>query len=218
MKNILCYGDSNTWGADPLWDRQGIQWRIPQEKRWTGVLQRDLGDGYRVYEGGLCNRTTAFDDTLADDCNGLKMLPVTLAMTKPLDLVIIMLGTNDIKRRFALGAMDVFRAAEALVNCVRREPCGYVTGQSPKILLVAPAPILPVTMEREWGELFGQEGLELSRKIPSYLKMVAERMDCAFLNAGDFIEPNPTDGVHLDPENHGKLAKALLPVVREILS
>ena len=218
MKNILCYGDSNTWGADPHWDRQGPQWRIPREKRWTGILQRELGDGYHVYEGGLCSRTTAFDDPLIPDCNGLKSLPMVLAMTSPLDLVIIMLGGNEAKQRIGVGPMDISRATEALINCVRREPCGYATGQPPKILIMAPPPCTQNIMDYEWGELFGQEGLELCQAIPAYQKKVAEKMNCAFLDASEVAVSNPADGMHLDEENHGKLAKALLPVVREILS
>ena len=143
---------------------------------------------------------------------------MVLAMTRPLDLVILMLGTNDIKRRFSLGPMDVSRAMEALINCVRTQPCGYVIGEPPKILVVAPVPVSQAAMEKEWGELFGQEGLELSRQIAPYYEKLASKMDCAFLDAGKYATANPTDGVHLDAENHKKLAYALLPVVRNILS
>lgn len=217
MKNILCYGDSNTWGADPAWDRQGVPWRIPGDQRWTGILQRELGPEYRVYECGLCNRTTAFEDTLVPDCNGLKTLPVTLAMTRPLDLVVFMLGTNDVKRRFCLGPMDTSRAMEALVNCVRGSNSGYVAGQQPKILIVAPSPILDDVLEKEWGELFGAGGVDMSRKLADYYRVLAEKMDCAFADAGQFAKADPNDGVHLDPENHRKLAEGLLPVIRSLM-
>ncbi len=216
MINILCYGDSNTWGADPLWDRKGIQWRLPVQSRWTGVVQQNLGDQYHIYEEGLCNRNTAFDDTLAADCNGLKALPAVLATTHPLDLVVFMLGTNDIKRRFGLGPMDTFRAAELLINCVRTAPCGYTMGVPPKILIVAPVPVSDIAMNYEWGELFGPAGIEMSKKLPEYLKRVAEKWDCEYLNAGAYAEPNPTDGVHLDAENHHKLGLAITAKIRGI--
>lgn len=217
MKNILCYGDSNTWGADPLWDRQGVSQRIPGDQRWTGVLQRELGEGYRVYECGLNNRTTAFEDTIVPDCNGLKTLPVVLNMTRPLDLVIIMLGTNDVKRRFCLGPADSAKAMEALVDCVRRSDCGYAPGKPPKILIVAPAPLIEAVLDKEWGEYFGVGGIEMSRKLASYYRLLAEKLDCAFADASEFACVHPQDGVHLDSENHRRLAGGLLPIVRALM-
>lgn len=218
MKNILCYGDSNTWGADPMWSRQGVPLRIPGDQRWTGVLQQELGTDYRVYECGLNNRTTAFEDTIMPDCNGLRTLPVVLNMTRPLDLVIIMLGTNDVKRRFCLGPADSTKAMEALVNCVRGGDCGYAPGKPPKILIVAPAPIIEAVLEKEWGEFFGVGGIEMSRKLAAYYQPLAEKMGCAFLDAGQYAQAHPQDGVHLDKENHRLLAEGMLPVVRELLA
>lgn len=217
MKNILCYGDSNTWGADPLWDRQGVSQRIPGDQRWTGVLQQKLGDGFRVYECGLNNRNTAFEDTIVPDCNGLKALPGVLNMTRPLDLVIFMLGTNDVKRRFNAGPADSAKAMEALVDCVRRIDCGYALGVSPKILIVAPAPLIEDVLTKEWGEYFGMDGIEKSRRLASYYAATAKKLGCAFLDAAEFAHVHPQDGVHLDAENHRRLAEGMVDVVRTLL-
>lgn len=217
MKNILCYGDSNTWGADPAWNREGTPLRHPAEVRWTGLLQRELGSGCRVYEAGLCSRTTAYDDPLHPDCNGLTSLPMVLNMTMPLDLVVFMLGTNDAKRRLNLTAVDLIRATETLVRCVRAADCGYAPGQPPAILIVAPVPLSEAVYEREWGPLWGDKGIALSRELAAAYRIAAERSGCAFADAGAFAEVCPGEGVHLDGENHRKLAAGLLPVIRSIL-
>lgn len=216
MINVLCYGDSNTWGADPTWDRKGIQWRLPYDQRWVGVAQNELGNNYHLYEEGLCNRNTAFDDTLAADCNGLKGLPMVLNTCRPLDLVVVMLGTNDIKHRFGLGAMDVSRAMDCIITCIKNQPCGYIMGTPPRILIVAPVPVSDIVHKYEWGELFREEGVELSHKIPEYLKRVADKWECDFLDAGQYAVPNPTDGVHLDAENHTKLGKAIAEKIKSM--
>ena len=105
MKHILCYGDSNTFGTDPV--RGG---RHPYEVRWTGALQRLLGGNYRVIEEGCGGRTTVFEDQLSYGRNGLKTLVPCIASHNPLDLIIIMLGTNDLKKRFQATPWDLGKA------------------------------------------------------------------------------------------------------------
>lgn len=217
MKNILCYGDSNTWGADPSWDRQGISQRHPADVRWTGVLQKELGSEYRIYECGLNCRNSAFEDTLVPDCNGLKTLPMVLNTVRPLDLVILMLGTNDCKHRFCLGPRDIARAMEALVACIRKTDCGYTLGKPPGILLVCPAPLNDGVKAFEWGGIFTPDSCELSRQLAPYYREVAERLGCGFVDAGAVAQVSSGDCVHLDGENHRKLAMALLPVIRGML-
>lgn len=127
----MCFGDSNTFGSNPSggrWDRT---------KRWPGRLQQLLGEDYYVIEEGCGGRTTSFDDTLELDKNGRRALPVALATHKPLDLVIIMLGTNDMKHRFSALPCDVAYGAGELVQLVQRYPYGNAY-PIPKVLLIAP--------------------------------------------------------------------------------
>ena len=97
MKTVLCYGDSNTWGYIG-----GTGERFAPEVRWPGVLQAALGGAYRVIEEGLNGRTTVFDDSIEEGRNGETYLRPCLQTHAPIDLVILMLGTNDLKRRFSL--------------------------------------------------------------------------------------------------------------------
>ena len=108
MKNILCYGDSNTWGFIP-----GSGKRYTEDIRWTGLLQRGLGHGYQVIEAGVNGRTTSFDDPFCNYLNGWKSLPYSLLSAKPVDLLIISLGTNDLKFTDARGSS---KGIEAIIN------------------------------------------------------------------------------------------------------
>ena len=117
MKNILCYGDSNTWGCIPF-EGAGPARRFPPDMRWPGVLQRELGDGYWVVEAGLNARTTVWDDPLEPHRNGRELLLPTLLTHQPLDLVIIMLGTNDLKHRINASAAEIAEGAGMLADIV----------------------------------------------------------------------------------------------------
>ncbi|MEI3351170.1 MAG: GDSL-type esterase/lipase family protein [Collinsella sp.] len=111
MKNVLCFGDSNTYGYDPAGMRDGTAVRYAQDVRWCGVAQRDLGEGWHVIEEGLNGRTTVRDDMchLDTNLNGIRALPMLLEAHKPLDAIVIMLGTNDCKTVFSVGAADIAR-------------------------------------------------------------------------------------------------------------
>ena len=115
MKTVLCYGDSNTWGFDPA-----TRTRFPPHVRWTGVLGQRLGDGYQVIEEGLNGRTTRWDDPIEPDRNGLAYLRPCVESHQPLDLIVIMLGTNDLKRRFDLSASDIAQSAAGVAEMGRR--------------------------------------------------------------------------------------------------
>ena len=123
MKSILCYGDSNTWGCIPLPGLDPAS-RFPPATRWPGVLRRELGDGYWIVEAGLNGRTTVWDDPLEPHRNGRKLLLPTLLTHQPLDLVIIMLGTNDLKHRLNASAAEIAEGAGMLVDIVTGSGCG----------------------------------------------------------------------------------------------
>lgn len=134
MKTILCYGDSNTYGL-----KSDLVSRYPRNVRWTGILQEKLGSEYYVIEEGLGGRTTVWDDPVEDYKNGKKYLLPCLDSHKPLDLVIIMLGTNDLKSRFSVTPFDIGASMENLVKTIIKSDAG-VDFQPPKILLVTPVP------------------------------------------------------------------------------
>ncbi len=210
MREILCFGDSNTWGYSPhTFDR------YPREVRWTGVLLRELGPDYHVIEEGLNGRTTVWDDPIegvGSSKNGRAYLIPCLESHKPLDLVIIKLGTNDLKHRFSVTATDVANSAGALVDIVKASLAGRGTG-SPAVLLIAPPPLGRMT---DFAEMF-QGGAEKSREFSAQFRRVAQEKGCAFLDAGQVLACSEADGLHYDSEGHKALGVAVAGKVRELL-
>lgn len=213
MATIVCYGDSNTWGAAPLKTRADLARFAPHE-RWPGVLQEKIGSGHTVIAEGLNGRTTVHDDP-ADGGpikNGLRFLPVVLESHAPIDLVIIKLGTNDLKMRFSSPAYDIADGAGRLVDLVLAAKNAPAKAP-PKVLLVSPAPIAGLT----WLADMFEGGEEKSRKLGAEMKRVAEDRGVPFLDAGTYITSSPIDGIHLDKEGQRTLGEAIAAKVREIL-
>ncbi len=207
MKTIICYGDSNTWGYNPA-----TQGRYDRDSRWPGVLRNALGEGYLVIEEGLNGRTTVWDDPIEGYKNGKEYFIPCLETHKPLDLVIIMLGTNDLKKRFSLSASDIADGAGALVKIARQSETGP-DENAPKILLLAPPPVAKLT---EFAEMF--EGSEAkSQKLGQRYRQVAEEFRCEFLDTSEVIISSDVDGIHFDVDEHRKLGEALASCVRNIL-
>ncbi len=205
MKNILCYGDSNTWGSCPETGQ-----RFDRNARWTGVMQNSLKGEACVIEEGLRGRTTGWDNPLSEGKNGLQYLPIALKSHEPLDLIILMLGTNDLKMRFNLTPFTIAQGIEALIECVRRELI-----PSPKILVVAPALIVE-TSDFENSQGFAS-GARRSKELAPHYKYFAEKHGCSFFDAASVITSSTVDGIHLDSTAHRKLGEALTRAVRGIL-
>jgi len=205
---VLCYGDSNTWGKNPLTkDRYG------KDERWTGILQNTLGTDYFIIEEGLNGRTTVWDDPIEGYKNGKTYLIPCLESHKPLDLVIIMLGTNDLKKRFSLSAYDIALGAGALVDIVNKSDCGRMD-RSPKVLLLAPPPIGKLT---EFAEMF-EGGTEKSKKVSQHYRDISEEYGCAFFDTSKVIQSSDIDGIHLEKKDHEALGKAVAEIVKNILN
>ena len=211
MLSILCYGDSNTWGFDPATGE-----RLPAAKRWPGVLRRHLGDlaGATVIEEGLSGRTTILDDPFEEGRNGLTYLVPCLATHRPLDLVILMLGTNDVKGIFPLDAAGIAAGAARLVDTIRRSQAGP-GGGTPQVLLVAPPPVTaPGPVQELWG--FSAVSVERAQRLGRLYRAAAESRACAFLDAGEIVAVSPLDGVHLDEAAHARLGTELAARVRAL--
>jgi lysophospholipase L1-like esterase len=209
MATIVCFGDSNTQGMDPRTQR-----RLPPAVRWPGVLGAELGEEFEVIEEGLNGRTTAWDDVASPFRNGRDYLLPCLWSHAPVDLVIVMLGTNDTKARLGLSAPDIASGASLLVDLARQSLAGPEE-TPPRILLVCPPPLGPTTDHAElWG--FG-ESRELSARLARFYRLVAADAGVAFLDAGEHASLATQDGVHLDADGHRRLGLAVAASVRELL-
>ncbi|MGH3148559.1 MAG: SGNH/GDSL hydrolase family protein [Rubrobacter sp.] len=205
---MLCYGDSNTWGSDP--ETGG---RFPMEVRWPGVLRRMLGEGYWVIEEGLGGRTTVRDDPIeGEHKNGRSYLRACLESHRPIDLMAIMLGTNDLKARFAASASDIAQGAASLAEMALRSGCGP-EGGAPVVVLISPPAVGRLA---EMAEMFeGSE--EKSRRFPGHYRHFAGQHGCGFLDASEIIASSDLDGIHLEAGEHRKLGVAVAGHVRSAL-
>ena len=204
MKTVLCYGDSNTYGYDP---NTGL--RYPVDVRWTGRLQKLLGEEYTVIEEGCNGRTTVFEDPVEGWKRGLDYLKPCLNTHKPVDIVILMLGTNDLKEVFFADAKMVADGAEKLVDTILKftaEKQGYI----PQIILVSPPRIGEGVTNFAFRQSFGKRAVEESGKLAPYFCEVAKRKGCRFLDAAEYISPSEEDCVHLSAQAHAILAEKLL--------
>lgn len=207
MKTILCYGDSNTWGWNPA-----TMARYGRDARWPGVLRNELGADYLVIEEGLNGRTTVWDDPIEGFKNGAVYLPPCLESHKPLDLVIIMLGSNDLKMRFSLSAYDIAAGVGALVDIVQKSGAGP-GGVAPQILVIVPPPLGELS---DFADMF-TGGVEKSRQLAVHYQNMAKLFNCALLGAGAIVTSSDIDGVHLEASEHRKLGKAVAAQVRALL-
>lgn len=206
MKRILCYGDSNTFGTGPM-PRLGSDPIHPRHVRWAGVMGAELGDGFDIVVEGLPGRTTVFDDPVEGEYrNGLRSFRAILESHRPIDLLIIMLGTNDVKQRFNLGPQDVALGVARLLQEAKKLE---IVDRS---LVICPT---PVKERGDLAEIFrGAEARAVG--LPGHMERFARDNGASFLDAGAHIEVDEMDGVHLSAEAHGVLGRAVADEVRTI--
>lgn len=197
--NILCFGDSNTWGYRP--DRKG---RFDENIRWTGLLQKRLSPDCHIIEEGLCGRTTVFQDELRESRRGLDMIGVTVEMHNPLDLVIIMLGTNDCKSRYGASASVIAKGLDQVIRKARLN-----ASQHFDLLVISPIHLGHGIGEPDFDPEFNEKSESVSRNLANEYRKVALQNHAAFLNAADYALPSVTDREHLDENGHAALADAI---------
>lgn len=212
MNTILCYGDSNTWGCPPVEPGQTAK-RYGPDVRWGSVLRSALGSGYWVIEEGLSGRTTVWDDPVeGEHKNGKRYLLPCLESHAPIDLVALMLGTNDLKQRFGLSPTEIAAGAGALVESILHSPNGP-QNRAPKVLLICPPPTARLG---GFAELFAGAG-EKSQALATHYRREANLRGCAFLDAGQIISSSERDGVHFEADAHQALGHAVARIVQELL-
>ena len=206
-KHIVCLGDSNTHGycADPNDCADGGD-RFNEQERWTCLLQSALGDNYVVLEEGLSGRTSVFTDPLHESMDAVSVAYSVLMTHEPVDLLIIMLGTNDTKERFAANAPAIAVGMERLIKKCKSVECWG--NHAPNILVVCPPPL----GEGFHDEVMGNGCVEKSRALPEYLKAVAERNNVHYLDAAD-CEFNSVDFTHLTRLGHKQLSEKLAAAI-----
>ncbi|MBQ8830197.1 MAG: SGNH/GDSL hydrolase family protein [Oscillospiraceae bacterium] len=214
MKHVLCFGDSNTYGLKPEWI-QGSFGRHDENTRWPGKMRNLLGDDYRVIEEGQCGRTTVFEDPTFPMKSGINYLRPCIESHTPLDLIIIMLGTNDTKGMFNASAAEIAAGLGRLIQTAK-DPAVYMGGPVPKVLVAVPVPLGEVATTLPDG-ITTMEMVEKSRALAARYEATAQMHGCEFIDLGKVAETAPFEGVHITAEGHAKIAEAMAAKVREIL-
>ena len=217
-KHILCFGDSNTHGycADPG-DCEDGGIRFTETQRWTRLLQNALGEDYLVIEEGLSGRTTCFDDPLHEGLNARPYIYPCLKSHEVIDLLIIMLGTNDCKDRFYASAACIGLGMARLVNKAMSVDCWG--GKAPNILVIAPPPIGEGMLTSPVAQTMGQLCVEKSRQLGSSYREQCELLGVSFLDAGELgCAFNTVDFMHLTSRGHARLAEKLAEIVPQLVN
>lgn len=216
MKTILCFGDSNVWGSIPgdFDEKTGLSGRFSKDKRWTGVLQSELGNSYDVVTEGISARTTNLDEIVPGSPykNGLSQLPICLESHYPINLVIFWVGTNDTKIQYYRSPAEIAEGMRELIHTVTSSNKGP-KAKAPKILLIAPQPAINV---ENMNPQMDSTSIEKTQQLASYYQTLVNEEGCEFLNAEQYVSSSQVDGVHLDESEHIKLGKMLAKKVEQI--
>lgn len=209
LATIVCFGDSNTWGCPPFANIAQTPDRIPQARRWAQVMRRELGEAI-VIEEGLGGRTTVLDDPIEGiHKNGARTLIPVLESHAPMDLFIVMLGTNDFKDQFRMSAYNSARGMLTLVQMIKGHFA--LVERGPEILIVTPPAISEAAEPAMWGT-----GHRRCVDHAYYLEQVASRTGCFHFDANGVVRVG-IDGVHLDEPSHELLGHALAAEAAKIL-
>lgn len=214
MRHILCFGDSNTWGFVP-----GSGTRYDEHTRWTGVLGDLLGEDWRVHEDGLNARTSVFPSPFKPFLNGMDALPIALWAQKPLDVLVISLGTNDLKTNTACqaasGVARLVAYAKAM-DTLYPSATPVFRDRKPRILVISPIAIGENPKgTNPYSDLAGKRAESLT--FPAAFASVVAPLGVTLLDAQKYAEPSPVDCVHMSPESHRALAQAVADAVRAMM-
>lgn len=214
-KKILVFGDSNTWGYHPgnknpfpPYDQWG------DDVRWPGILQNRLGDGYTVMADGLCGRTAAAKDDIEPYTCGKDQIVPSLRSHSSLDLLILMLGSNDLKARYGYTAFDVAHSVGMVVETALTAKDAFRDCR-PNLLLICPPPLGNLNRSFFAFEFQGSE--EKSKQMTPFFEIMAARYQTAYLNAGEYACFSAADGLHMEADQHLKLGEAVAAKVKTIL-
>jgi len=212
-RTVLCFGDSNTHGTMAMTSATDRR-RLAKAERWPSVMARALPTDWEVITEGHPGRTAVWDDPVeGTHKNGLRSLHAVLETHRPIDLVIVMLGTNDLKARFGLPAYDIALGLQRLSTEILQSDCGP-DKTAPHVLLAAPVSVEEVGALRH---VFAG-ATPKSRALPDLLRNVADANGLGFVDLNTVARVDPVDGVHLNTEAHGAIGALMAETVSRLLN
>lgn len=205
MTNILCFGDSNTWGYNPV-----TKDRYSGGIRWTGKLQEKLGYDTRILEEGLCGRTTVFEDAYRAGKKGIDAIEKILEQNDNIDSVILMLGTNDCKTCNKSSARKIACGIDRCLEVILK----YVPAD--RVLLISPIHLGDDVWKQEYDPEFSRHSVLVSHGLKREYTKIAKKRKVHFLAASDYVQPSMEDQEHLNADGHGKLAKVIFNKIADM--
>ena len=209
LTTILCFGDSNTYGYNP-----GDGFRYGRDVRWPSVMQTLLGASYEIIEEGCNGRTGGIDNAEEPWNSGLSCILSTFYSHKPVDLLIIMLGSNDLKNVFHASAEDIVDGVGRIVKTLKAF-CAEREMACPAILLVSPPAIGPDILRSPFASDFSLSAITRSKQFPGLFKQLAEKEGCLFFDAATAASVSELDSLHLTAEAHKALAGSLAKLIKQ---
>ncbi len=206
MATVLCFGDSNTWGTAP-----GSRYRYAENERWPALLKSALISVAEVIEEGQQGRTLVHNNPFQGEKSGQRYLKDCLERYTP-DLILILLGTNDLKKRFSLSANDVAQSAGYLVEQTQQFESSLYQ-KKVKVLLIAPPPVYEVGF---YAKMYSGAAAK-SMQLAKCYAQCAQHIGCAFFDAGSVVTSCAEEGIHWQADQHQFLADALVPIIKDML-
>ncbi|MBR3645305.1 MAG: arylesterase [Lachnospiraceae bacterium] len=196
MNQVLCFGDSNTWGYNPY-----TKGRYPVGVRWTSRLKDKLsGEHINILEEGLCGRTTIYEDETRPGRKGIDSIREIFNDNTNIDGVVIMLGTNDCKTYNNSSAKEIAHGIDDCLDIVLR----HVSAEN--VLLLSPIHLGEKVWQEGYDTEFNKKSVVISKALKYEYKKVARRRGVHFLSASDYAVPSKVDQEHLNESGHRKLA------------
>lgn len=199
MSKILCFGDSNTWGYDPVTKN-----RYPEQIRWTGILKKKLSDeNVNIIEEGLCGRTTIYEDRIRPGRRGIDSIEEIFERNDSVDSVVFMLGTNDCKSYYKSSPKEIAGGIDSCLEIILK----HVPAK--KVLLISPIHLGKNVWKDEYDPEFDQNSVEVSKGLKKEYLEIAKKRKVNFLAASDYVIPSLEDQEHLNVSGHKKLAEVI---------
>ena len=213
-RRIVCFGDSNTWGYNP---ETGL--RYSEDIRWTKLLERKLGGDFRIIEEGQNGRTIANSDPWEWGTKaGIDQILPIIESHMPMEALVIMLGTNDLKSKFHLPAPDIAGSLQNMLKNIKGHLKYYLHNPDLKILIIAPPAVNNNFLNSPFVEFFDAgDVVNKSKELAKWYKLVAEQFDCEFLDATNKISAGVIDSIHLSKEGHEKLANLVYEKIKTLI-
>ena len=203
MKNIICYGDSNTFGYNPK-DNS----RFDEDIRWTAVLQKKLGKEYHVINEGMCNRTGFVDNPEGFLFSAQKHFPKMISEIDIVDILILAIGTNDLQAQYDISIEAIEKGLRNLIKSAKTKV---------KRIIVIPSVILSEKILEGFFKLqFNETSIEKSRKVGSLYRTMAKLNHCEIFDINEFAHPSEFDGLHYDKNSHKIIAEKLTEFIKKI--